>query len=280
MRTKPSEAVHAVRRLGGVAQTTQVQAAGISEHAIRVACAQGDLQHPRRGWLAVPDADPLLVGAARGGVVLSCVTQAARLGLWVQAPGRLHVAARSNASTVRVIDTVVVHWAQPAVPRPLEALIDSVENVLILAAGCLPQEEALAMWESALRKDLVTSAALGRLDLPPAARLLAGRADHWKDSGLESIVIPRLRFLRLRIVPQAWILDRPVDALIGDRLVLQVDGGTHVGPQRDKDISYDARLVLHGYTVLRVSYGQIMNDWPAVQHRIMLAVAQGLHLAA
>lgn len=104
-------------------------------------------------------------------------------------------------------------------------------------------------------------------------------ASLWSDSGLESIAMDRLRWLKLRVVPQAWIADHWVDLLIGDRLVVQIDGAHHVDGQREKDIAHDARLALLGYTVIRVSYLQVMNDWPAVQHRIMLAVAQGLHVA-
>lgn len=70
-----------------------------------------------------------------------------------------------------------------------------------------------------------------------------------------------------------------VDFLIGDRLVLQIDGGHHVGAQREADIAHDAVLRLHGYTVIRVGYAQVTERWPEVQDRILRAIAQGLHLA-
>ena len=65
--------------------------------------------------------------------------------------------------------------------------------------------------------------------------------------------------------------------LIGERLVLQIDGGHHVGHQRDRDNAHDARLRLMGYHVIRVGYTQMMDDWAAVQESIMQAVARGLH---
>jgi very-short-patch-repair endonuclease len=71
-----------------------------------------------------------------------------------------------------------------------------------------------------------------------------------------------------------------VDFLIGDRLVLQTDGGTHVGAQRAADIRHDAELMLRGYHIIRVGYDQVVYDWPGVQALIMQAVAQGLHRAA
>jgi very-short-patch-repair endonuclease len=86
--------------------------------------------------------------------------------------------------------------------------------------------------------------------------------------------------MRLRIIPQAWIAGHRVDFLIGERLVLQIDGGHHVGKQREDDIRHDAELRLSGYTVIRVGYRLIIDDWPAVQDLVMRAVAQGLHLAS
>jgi very-short-patch-repair endonuclease len=71
-----------------------------------------------------------------------------------------------------------------------------------------------------------------------------------------------------------------VDALIGARLVLQIDGKHHVGAQRTENIRHDAELTLLGYHVIRVSYTQMMFDWPQVQDLILRAVAQGLHRAA
>ena len=68
-------------------------------------------------------------------------------------------------------------------------------------------------------------------------------------------------------------------SLSGERLVLQIDGATHVGPQREEDIRHDAALMLLGFHVIRVGYRDVVDGWPAVQDLIMRAVAQGLHLA-
>jgi very-short-patch-repair endonuclease len=79
-------------------------------------------------------------------------------------------------------------------------------------------------------------------------------------------------------VPQAWIAGHRVDFLIGDRLVLQIDGSHHVGVQRTEDIEHDAQLMLLGYHVIRVGYAQIVDRWHVVQDLVVRAVAQGLHL--
>lgn len=132
----------------------------------------------------------------------------------------------------------------------------------------------MAIWESALNKELVTREALERLPLRPAARELLAECTPFSDSGLESYVKHRVRALRLSLVAQAWILGHRVDFLIERWIVLQIDGGTHVGRQQDSDNRHDAKLQANGYTVIRVSYRQVTSNWPEVQHRIMLAASQ------
>lgn len=230
----------------------------------------------RKGWVALPGADAYLVAAARAGVVISCITQARRLGLWVLHEDRPHVAAPAHSGCVTPRDAAV-HWAKPLVPRHPDALIDPIENVLTLVALCQPFEAALAVWESALRKGLVETHALERMPLPAVARNVLESAFPFSDSGLESFVVPRLKWLNLPLVPQVWISGHRVDFLIGERLVLQIDGGHHVGEQRESDIEHDAQLVLLGYHVIRVGYRQVVERWSSVHDVIVRAVAQGLH---
>ena len=255
-----------------------LQRVGVTAHGLRVAREQGALRSVRRGWVAVPDADPMLTAAARRGVVLTCVTLAARRDLWVLDASEPHVAARPNSGHVGATGATV-HWCRPVLPRDPDSCEDSVENALIIAARCQPYEAALALWESALRMGLIDPQALARMPLPPQARRMLADARPFADAGTETIFITRLRWLGVRLLPQAWILGRPVDCLIGERLVVQIDGGHHVGPQRTKDIEHDALLKLHGYHVIRISYEQLIHRWHDVQALIMAAVAQRLHLA-
>lgn len=263
----------------GVARVETVVESGVSRYEIGQAVEHGLLVRPARGWVAVPDADPMLVGAARTGVVLTCVTQARRLGLWVheQRPD-IHVGA-TPGSRGRKPRKLRVHWARPVVARHPDQLEDPIENVLAIVAECEPYEQALATWESALNKGLVDHEVLAALPLRPAARRLRREAWPFSDAGLETYLRPRLRWLRIPMYFQTWIAGHRVDALIGDRLVLQVDGATHTGSQRSADIRHDAELKLRGFHVIRVSYAQVMHEWHIVQDLIMRAVAQGLHLA-
>nr|WP_274635660.1 DUF559 domain-containing protein [Microbacterium bovistercoris] len=233
----------------------------------------------RRVWVALPDADTELRFAARAGAVLSCVTQAKRLGLWVLEASKVHVACGAHAGMVAAVGAVVHRFA-PLVPRDPDALADPIENVLQAVALCQPYEAALAVWDSAMNKSLVDRKKLERLAFRGQARELVKAVVPFHDSGLETFIYPRLRWLKVPIHAQSWLYGHRVDFLIGQRLVLQIDGGHHIGAQRAADLAHDAELMLRGYFVIRVGYDEIINHWPEVQDRILAAVAQGLHLAA
>ncbi|MDQ7876767.1 DUF559 domain-containing protein [Microbacterium sp. QXD-8] len=271
--------VAAVTDAGGIARRATIVKRGHSQRTIDAAVVAGLLRVVRRVWIAVPTADPYLVAAARAGVVISCVTRARRLGLWVEADAvATHVAAHPHAGRITVARDTRVHRAVPLMARDPAALEDSIENALAILCACQPFEAALASVESALNKSLVSKPALLRLPFAPAVRQIIEAASPYSDSGLETYVVPRLAWMKLRIVPQAWIAGHRVDFLIGTRLVLQIDGGHHVGKQRARDNAHDATLRHMGYHVIRVGYIQVVEDWPGVQALIMQAVAQGLHL--
>lgn len=267
-----------LHRRKGVARVVSLRRAGVSDHALRRARERGHLYSVCRGWVALSGADAMLVAAARRGVFLSCVTLAARRGLWVLDASAPHVAAPSKSGHART-SRGVVHWNAPIFPRDPESCEDSLENALILVARCQSHEAALAVWESALKKGMLDIDVTRGAPLPPAARRMLEDARPFADAGTETIFLSRLRWLHLPIVPQAWVLGHRVDCLIGDRLIVQIDGGHHVDEQRTRDIRHDAELKLRGYHVIRISYDQLFNQWPQVQSLIMAAVAQRLHVA-
>lgn len=273
--------VEAVRSHGGVVHSTVMLDLGITRYRLRAAVSAGVLSSPRRGWVALPDADPYLVAAARAGVVLTCVTQAKRLELWVLAEVGPHVAAPPSASRLKLLnERTTVHWSMPVQPRPFGVLEDGILNTLMAVASCQAFEAALAVWNSALNRGLTTKQELARLPMRPAARRLLEAVTPFADSGLETIFATRLRWLRLPLRTQIWIGGHRVDFLLGDRLVVQVDGGHHVGEQRAEDVAHDAALMLLGYHIIRVTYAQVIERWHEVQDLVMRAIAQGLHRAA
>lgn len=259
----------------GIMRTREIMDAGWSRHTIDRYRQAGRLIRPQRGWIALPDTDPELLFAAEHGVVLSCMSVVARRGLWVPDPLRHpHIAARTRKAHVPRGDHVC-HWGTPVLRREPHALVDRIENALIFAVSCLTAEGALAVWESALRTGAVTRAALEHLPLRRRERELLDECTLFSDSGLESYVLRRLRRLRLRVIAQALVLGHRVDFLIDGWLVLQIDGGHHVGPQRDEDNWLDAQLLVNGIVTIRVSQRQVDHDWPSVQNLIMTAISQG-----
>lgn len=272
-----------VRRNGRIAHTSDIIKAGASRYGIRAALESGPLVRVRRDWLALPDCDPQLVLAARSGGRVTCVTAASRMGLWTLSDGSTHLAISPNASLHQVVPRAIVHWAVGPAPSSRLMLIDPFENVLVRVAECQPFEAAVVVLDSALRLGRATTAELRRVATRStrfAAALEA--ASEFSDSGIESI--PCLRFARIGIVVKQQVIidDHPVDGLIGDRLVLQIDGyGPHcTADRRRRDLRQDGRLTLMGYTVFRFDYAQVVGRWAYVESTVLSAMAQGLHLAA
>ncbi|WP_241245838.1 DUF559 domain-containing protein [Microbacterium sp. 4R-513] len=194
----------------------------------------------------------------------------------------LHIAVKPTASRVPRAG-FVAHWSLGPAPVSAYAVIDPLLNVLLHVAECAPREAALTVWESALRRGAISMDVLRRVHWASSqARAVADACSVLSDSGIETIFRVRLEPFGLPIRQQVWIDDHPVDFLIGDLLVAQIDGFEHHSSARDRrrDISADAGLALRGYTVLRFDYQQVMFDWPMVERTVLTAVAQDLHRAA
>ena len=264
-------------KLDGVAPSASLRRLGATKHQIAQAVASGRLIRPRKGWLALPDADPELLFAARNGVVLTCVTQAERMGLWVLERGVRHVSVAPTGHAAKSVG--VRHWRTPLRLRAPGSLTDPIENVLDQVAHCQPHDAALAIWDSALQKGLIDLPALATLPFHGAARTLLGECTPFADSGLETLFRTRFGWLRLPIRQQFRAHGRRVDILIGDRLIVQIDGNSHTGGQRDRDNVHDAELALRGFHVIRVGYDQIVYRWQEVEDLVLGAIARGLHLA-
>lgn len=268
-----------LHKRGGLALTTELAKLGYSQHALRTAVASNRISRVKKGWVALPQADPLRIFAARHNVVVSCITQAKRLGLWVLEHKQIHVAGSLTSRRSTAPDSVV-HWRTPLVLRRPDILEDCIENVLDCVSVCQPHDAALAIWDSALQKKLIDYPALASLKLGPAARTLLAECTPFSDSGLETLFRTNLRWTKVPIRAQAWLHGHRVDFLIGDRLVVQLDGKQHAGAQRVIDMQHDAELIQRGYTVLRFGYEQVVHRWAEVEAAILRVIARNLHLAA
>lgn len=268
-----------LRARGDIAHSSTLHDAGFSKHRIAAAVAAGAVVRVRRSWLTTPEVDAAIITAADVGGRLTCVSAAARHGLWVpHTPLRPHVAV-AHSSSARAGDGIHLHRARAPVPLARTDPHEHVLNVMFHVARCLPQGDALAVWESALRTGAVDAEVLARVQWRSArANALASVSGSLSDSGIETAFATLMRSSGVAMRQQVWIDAHPLDGLIGARLAVQIDGfAHHQGRDRRRDLRADARLVLRGYTVLRFDYQQVLFDPGYVRETVLLAIAQGLH---
>ncbi|MFH8250559.1 endonuclease domain-containing protein [Microbacterium sp. B2969] len=271
----------------GIAHRETATSAGFGASAQRQAIAAGAVSVVRRQWLATDSADSLLVKAASTGARVSCISLARRNGWWipeeVDEKPHLWVNPHARAPQLAEDDDTVVHWRRSIAPAPARQLVDSPENALAHISGCVTRESALVIWESAVRRERLSVDALRRVRWTSvAARECAQSINGLSDSGLETLVLVRLTPWGIPIRQQIVLAGHRVDLLIGERLVVQIDGFANhsTSAQRTQDVANDAELILRGYTVLRFTYAQVIHDWPSVERTIARAIAAGAHRAA
>ncbi len=267
----------------GIVHRDAVREGGFDERVIRTAIGSGALRRVRRHWLAIDAADPDLLAAAEAGGRLACLSIARKRRWWMpdDVDVRRHLAILPHARPGSRGEDDIVHWTRPVAPASSHSLEESVEDALAHIALCARPESARILWESAIRVESLSVEALRAVRWAiPAARALAQSVTGLSDSGLETTFQVRLGPWGLPIRQQVILAGRPVDFLIGDFLVVQIDGYAHhsSAAQRGRDVQHDAELRLRGYTVLRFTYAQVLHDWIAVERTIARAVAAGLHL--
>ncbi|MGV9194849.1 endonuclease domain-containing protein [Microbacterium sp. MC2] len=270
---------------GGIAHRADILGAGFGLPRLRAFVRDGQAAVIRRAWVHLPDAPGSLTTAARAGGRVTCSTLARHRGWWMpEGAGRevhVHMVPGSGSPRLGPDWAGVTHWTQPLAPagRSLET---SVEDALAHIALCQPREVALVLWEAAVRCETVTPESLRTVPWRTrAARELADTVQGLSDSGLETLLVVPLRRWGMRVRQQVKLAGRLVDLLVGDRLVIQIDGWEFhsSSAQRTRDIAHDAELRLRGYTVLRFSYAQVVHDRDATLATIRRAVASQLHRA-
>lgn len=268
--------------LGGVARTRELAAAGVDPYSLRLAVRGGALLRLREGVYATPETTESARVAVRHGGVVGCLSRVAAAGLWILVePVALHIAVPTTGRR-RPHDgcDCVIHWADSSGSGGSATLVDALAQLL----GCRGEEEFFVALESAMRKRLVRRGALARLRarLPVGRRWLVDFARWDADSGLESLLRLRLRAHGISLVSQVEVpgVGR-VDFVLGDRLILEVDGKpNHVGAsKRHKDLVRDVVAAAHGYDTLRFDYALVLHDWPIVEAAVLAKVERGLHRA-
>lgn len=265
----------------GAVHSSAVRAAGFSRHAVDEAIRTGAVTRVRRSWLVTRSCAPEVVAAVTAGGRLTCVSAAKSLELWTPDHAELHIAVKPTSGRFDKAG-LRVHWSDGPAPFAPHAVQDPLINLLYHVARCQEPADALAVWESALRKGLIALGVLSAV-LWRSARVssILEHVTLLSDSGLETRFVALMRDIGLAVRQQVWVDSHPVDALIGDRLVVQLDGFAHhnSAAERRRDLEADVRLRLRGYTVFRFDYRQVLFEPDFVIETVRAAVAQGLHLA-
>lgn len=172
----------------------------------------------------------------------------------------------------------------PSAPtsRSPEGPVDPFPWALLHAITCQPRDDAVVTLDSALHSGLITRTELESLTahLPAKYRALLELTDSGAASSLETKVRLGLRRYNIPYRSQVQIPGAGrVDILIGDRLVLEVDGREwHSGAAAyARDRSRDLALIECGCLVLRLSYDQVMGEWTRVIAVIRRLVARQEH---
>lgn len=254
-------------------------AAGMSRRAIDEALRTGALTRLRRGVYADADTCEPVIGAALLGGSPACVTAARHHGLWVLAgPEPPHVGLRPRGH--RRDPGCVTHWDR----RSGSAFgIPSVAQTLRQILRCCGVEHFVVALESALHQRKIGDAGLAWLEAHSNAAgreaITFARSD--AESGLETLVRWRLRGWGIEVRTQQGIVSvGRVDLLIGERLIVEVDGaGNHAGPDlRHRDLVRDAHAAAWGFVTLRFDYAMVVHDWPTVEMALRAHLDRGLHL--
>ena len=270
----------------------ELDAAGIHRAQLRRAVARDRVLSIRRGWYGVPDAPPSVVRAARVGGSLTGASVARLHGLWLLDDPQLHVRVSGNASRLHspfdgetplhASHDVCVHYRERrGGPEDLPAR-DSLPRALAEMFTCGAPMAALIAVDSALNLRELTSDGRAELrSLVPAARRKAiDQADPACDSGLETIarLLPygrRIPYRTQAVIPGVG----KVDLLIGDRLVVELDGAGFHTDAADfvEDRRRGLELVMRGYLVVRLTYRRVIQDWERVQGDLLELLSRGEH---
>lgn len=284
--------IDTVTTLGGFATRGQLLGTGATPREIAATVAAGALVRVRRAWYALPTAPwEQRLAVALGGRV-GAFSAARSYGWWTGLDRDVHVSWSANGNVAvagRRIGypysrelagrRIVPHWRisrdiEPRADLWRENPVETLAQVLKYAGP----NKGIPVADSAVRCGHVPLEGLREL----APRLPASTADALRlvdpemDSGLESIVRLWLIECGLPFIHHASIAGLEVDFLIGDSLVVELDGGTHKTPEAfERDRQRDAILVSLGYVVLRFTYDRVMHHSDEWKARIRHNVANG-----
>ncbi|RRJ87575.1 DUF559 domain-containing protein [Gulosibacter macacae] len=279
-----------LRQQGGVANTAELLAAGMTQRGLSEAVKNGQLERLRQGLYKSPG-NPTDIGVARAlGGALSCISALEIHGMWVPHGAHpRHIRVNRRTASTWPTDPIRRRLAPLDIPHLLPSpwrnrVTDPVDTPLraLLTAGlCQPRDELVAALDSALRLGMERSE-LEQLRPFASATLVKALdlVDSESDSGIESLIRMRLRKLRVRVRSQVNLLGWQCDLVVGEWLVIELDGLDFHRTREsiDKDHWKDRQLTIAGYTVLRFTYTDVMHRWEYCERQIVAAIRADWHI--
>jgi very-short-patch-repair endonuclease len=258
-----------LRHRGGAAKRSQLLAAGFQRPELEAALASGLLFRPLRGVYAISSADDGVMAAFRSNGQLTCISAAPFYNLWTLYAARaVHLSCGNGIPKPGVVDhSPCVHPRHPSLPMA------GLADVLIHALRCLPELESLVMVQSAVCRGLTTVEFLRR-KLPGKrngrARAVLDLLIPRADSLLE--ILAHTYFVRAGLSVRMHV-ELPgvgeVDFLVGDCLVVELDGSTHFEPRQiKKDHRRSRATMLGGRLTLRYYYDDVVHRPQAMVEEI------------
>ena len=274
----------------GAMRLSELLAGGISRRTIANALMAKLIEQPKRGWYALPSDTRSDAQVARliGGT-LTCVSALRHHGLWVpRSPQGRHVRAPERTARAWLTDPLhakygpgtTLHrdsrrWRSPEATDS----IDEPLTAVLAAAQCLLTSDLVAVLESLLQRGC-TFDQIGALGEQSSAGLRDALSRVvGADSGNESLVRMRLQQARIEARPRVKLGPWTVDLLIGDWLVIEVDGYAYHSARAEfeRDRLKDRDLITRGYTVMRLATRDVETAWSTSLEHIQQAVRAGWH---
>lgn len=200
---------------------------GWTDRRLARAVAEGRLLKPRPNAYLPPDAPLDAVDALAVGGRLACVSELARLGVFVLTHDRLHVHLHQNRTrTPKLARRVHRHWGFLRRRPPACAASVDAFDAIIQAVRCQPPRAALATLDSALHHGVLHRDDLDELfaALPKRHAVLRTLIDARAEAGTETLVRLMLRTVGASFEIQVKIRGvGRVDFLVDGWLIVECD---------------------------------------------------------
>lgn len=275
-----------IHRRGGIAATFELLRDGHTSHLLTRAVRSGEIIRIRQGHYGCPELSLPQQQAVRVGGRLTGSSGLRHYGIWTPTRDELTVVVQANRQRLRSPNDAKKRRSELRRPTPVhwKSTNDLGTRSVVEPLACVlelkrthHEREVFAAAESAIRGGHFSQSRWGR-SIGPGRLALAGRLS---ESGGESLFRWEMLNLDVDLAQQVVIpgVGR-VDFLLGDRLVVEIDGAAFHTSAADfeEDRRRDAALAALGYRVLRFSSNQVELRWPEVARAIAVAIGRGDHL--